>query len=175
MQYSTVQQFYSRLRADTQLGTEMSPQYLAMYDRWQQVFLRAMNIIFYICYCCSLVAGESTYHSSDAKMLRLKLLKVAENIDLMSKKIQQVLLILIYDWSTILIYDWLIVTILSCDWMIFTILICDWLQLGTDNLPEGAARPRRLALQDQVCAFCRSNTSHLTRVLLTTTRCGGPR
>ena len=99
-----------------QLGTEMSPQYLAMYD--------------------SLLAGESTYHSSDAKMLRLKLLKVAENIDLMSKKIQQ---------------------------------------LGTDNLPEGAARPRRLALQDQVCAFCRSNTSHLTRVLLTTTRCGGPR
>ena len=93
-------QFYARLRADTQLGTEMSPQYLAMYD--------------------SLLAGESTYHSSDAKMLRLKLLKVAENIDLMSKKIQQVLLILIYDWSTvtILIYDWLIVTILSCDWMI---------------------------------------------------------
>ena len=125
-----------------------------------------MNIIFYICNC-SLVAGESTYHSSDAKMLRLKLLKVAENIDLMSKKIQQVLLILICDWST--------VTILSCDWLIFTILICDWLQLGTDNLPEGAARPRRLALQDQVCFFCRINTSHLTRVLLTTTRCGGPR
>ena len=84
-------QFYARLRADTQLGTEMSPQYLAMYDRWQQVFLRAMNIIFYIS-DCSLLAGESTYHSSDAKMLRLKLLKVAENIDLMSKKIQQVLL-----------------------------------------------------------------------------------
>ena len=125
-------QFYARLRADTQLGTEMSPQYLAMYDRWQQVFLRAMNFIFYIS-DCSLVAGESTYHSSDAKMLRLKLLKVAENIDLMSKKIQQ---------------------------------------LGTDNLPEGAARPRRLALQDQVCRII---TSHLTRVLLTTTRCGGPR
>ena len=169
-------QFYARLRADTQLGTEMSPQYLAMYDRWQQVFLIAMNFMFYT-FHCSLVAGESTYHSSDAKMLRLKLLKVAENIDLMSKKIQQVLLILIYDWSTVTILscDWLIVTILSCDWMIFTILICDWLQLGTDNLPEGAARPRRLALQDQVCAFCRSNTSHLTRVLLTTTRCGGPR
>ena len=103
-------QFYARLRADTQLGTEMSPQYLAMYDRWQQVFLSAMNFTFYIS-DCSLLAGESTYHSSDAKMLRLKLLKVAENIDLMSKKIQQ---------------------------------------LGTDNLPEGAARPRRLALQDQV-------------------------
>ena len=70
-------------------------------------------VIFYI-FHCSLVAGESTYHSSDAKMLRLKLLKVAENIDLMSKKIQQVL---IYDWST--------VTILSCDWLIFTILSLD--------------------------------------------------
>ena len=128
VQYSAVQQFYSRLRADTQLGTEMSPQYLAMYDRWQQVFLRAMNFIFYICYC-SLVAGESTYHSSDAKMLRLKLLKVAENIDLMSKKIQQVLLILIYDWSTVTIlsFGWLIVTMLSCDWLIVTIMSCDWL------------------------------------------------
>ena len=36
----------------------------------------------------SLMNGDSTYHSSDAKMLRVKLLKVAENIDMMSKKIQ---------------------------------------------------------------------------------------
>ena len=46
----------------------MNPQYLAMYD--------------------SLMAGETNYHSSDVKTLRVKLLKVAENIDLMSKKIQ---------------------------------------------------------------------------------------
>merc|ERR1719211_402370 len=36
----------------------------------------------------SLMDGDNTYHSSDAKMLRVKLLKVAENIDMMSKKIQ---------------------------------------------------------------------------------------
>ena len=46
----------------------MNPQYLAMYD--------------------SLMSGETNYHSSDVKTLRVKLLKVAENIDLMSKKIQ---------------------------------------------------------------------------------------
>ena len=37
----------------------------------------------------SLMDGDNTYHSSDAKMLRVKLLKVAENIDMMSKKIQE--------------------------------------------------------------------------------------
>jgi hypothetical protein len=35
----------------------------------------------------SLGAGETTYHLSDAKTLRMKLLKIAENVDLMSKKI----------------------------------------------------------------------------------------
>jgi hypothetical protein len=35
----------------------------------------------------SLGIGETTYHLSDAKNLRLKLLKIAENVDLMSKKI----------------------------------------------------------------------------------------
>jgi uroporphyrinogen-III synthase len=35
----------------------------------------------------SLAVGETTYHLSDAKSLRLKLLKIAENVDLMSKKI----------------------------------------------------------------------------------------
>ncbi len=35
----------------------------------------------------SLGQGETTYHLSDAKSLRLKLLKIAENVDLMSKKI----------------------------------------------------------------------------------------
>ena len=36
----------------------------------------------------SLMDGDNPYHSSDAKMLRVKLLKVTENIDMMSKKIQ---------------------------------------------------------------------------------------
>ena len=35
----------------------------------------------------SLCRGETTYHLSDAKALRLKLLKLAEGVDLMSKKI----------------------------------------------------------------------------------------
>ena len=61
-------QFYSKLREYIRQGEEMNPQYLAMYD--------------------SLMAGETNYHSSDVKTLRVKLLKVAENIDLMSKKIQ---------------------------------------------------------------------------------------
>ena len=63
-----IAQFYSKLREYIRQGEEMNPQYLAMYD--------------------SLMAGESNYHSSDVKTLRVKLLKVAENIDLMSKKIQ---------------------------------------------------------------------------------------
>ena len=63
-----IAQFYVKLREHMELGEKMSPQYLQMYD--------------------SLMAGDNTYHSSDAKMLRVKLLKVAENIDMMSKKIQ---------------------------------------------------------------------------------------
>ena len=63
-----IAQFYFKLREYIRQGEEMNPQYLAMYD--------------------SLMAGESNYHSSDVKTLRVKLLKVAENIDLMSKKIQ---------------------------------------------------------------------------------------
>ena len=35
----------------------------------------------------SFTAGETNYHLSDAKNLRMKLLKIAENVDLMSKKI----------------------------------------------------------------------------------------
>ena len=35
----------------------------------------------------SLGNGETSYHLSDAKNLRMKLLKIAENVDLMSKKI----------------------------------------------------------------------------------------
>ena len=86
-----ISQFYVKLREYVQMGEEMSPQYISMYD--------------------SLMAGETTYHSSDVKMLRVKLLKVAENIDLMSKKIQA---------------------------------------LGSENLPEGIAKPRRFVLQDHV-------------------------
>jgi len=63
-----IAQFYSKLREYIRQGEEMNPQYLAMYD--------------------SLMSGETNYHSSDVKTLRVKLLKVAENIDLMSKKIQ---------------------------------------------------------------------------------------
>jgi len=63
-----IAQFYVKLREHMELGEKMSPQYLQMYD--------------------SLMDGDNTYHSSDAKMLRVKLLKVAENIDMMSKKIQ---------------------------------------------------------------------------------------
>ena len=63
-----IAQFYTKLREYIRQGEEMNPQYLAMYN--------------------SLMAGEANYHSSDVKTLRVKLLKVAENIDLMSKKIQ---------------------------------------------------------------------------------------
>jgi len=63
-----ISQFYEKLREYTAMGEEMSPKYVAMYE--------------------SLTAGETSYHSSDAKLLRVKLLKVAENIDMMSKKIQ---------------------------------------------------------------------------------------
>jgi len=63
-----IAQFYVKLREHMELGEKMSPQYLQMYE--------------------SLMDGDNTYHSSDAKMLRVKLLKVAENIDMMSKKIQ---------------------------------------------------------------------------------------
>merc|ERR1719300_1116152 len=63
-----IAQFYVKLREHMELGEKMSPQYLQMYE--------------------SLMDGDNTYHSSDAKLLRVKLLKVAENIDMMSKKIQ---------------------------------------------------------------------------------------
>eukprot|EP00090_Calanus_glacialis_P046327 TRINITY_DN9050_c0_g1_i1.p1 TRINITY_DN9050_c0_g1~~TRINITY_DN9050_c0_g1_i1.p1 ORF type:complete len:592 (-),score=219.64 TRINITY_DN9050_c0_g1_i1:173-1948(-) len=63
-----ISQFYDKLRDYTAMGEEMSPKYVSMYE--------------------SLTQGETSYHSSDAKLLRVKLLKVAENIDMMSKKIQ---------------------------------------------------------------------------------------
>ena len=63
-----IAQFYVKLREYIQAGDELSPQYLNMYQ--------------------SLMVGDSTYHISDVKLLRVKLLKIAENIDLMSKKIQ---------------------------------------------------------------------------------------
>merc|ERR1719334_2167422 len=63
-----ISQFYDKLRDYTAMGEEMSPKYVSMYE--------------------SLMQGETSYHSSDAKLLRVKLLKVAENIDMMSKKIQ---------------------------------------------------------------------------------------
>jgi len=63
-----ISQFYDKLRDYTAMGEEMSPKYVSMYE--------------------SLTLGETSYHSSDAKLLRVKLLKVAENIDMMSKKIQ---------------------------------------------------------------------------------------
>jgi len=63
-----ISQFYDKLRDYIAMGEEMSPKYISMYE--------------------SLTIGETNYHSSDAKLLRVKLLKVAENIDMMSKKIQ---------------------------------------------------------------------------------------
>jgi len=66
-QQPIITQFYSKLRESQELGLQLSPQYLSMYN--------------------SLMTGDTTYHSADAKLLRVKLLKVAENIDLMSKKI----------------------------------------------------------------------------------------
>lgn len=62
-----VSQFYDSLRTYMASGEELSPRYVAMH--------------------ASLVAGETTYQAGDVKMLRVKLLKIAENIDLMSKKI----------------------------------------------------------------------------------------
>jgi len=63
-----ISQFYEKLREYISLGEEMSPKYIAMYE--------------------SLTQGETKYQSSDAKLLRVRLLKIAENIDMMSKKIQ---------------------------------------------------------------------------------------
>ena len=48
--------FYVKLREYVKLGEEMSPQYMGMYE--------------------SLMLGDTTYHSSDVKLLRVKLLKV---------------------------------------------------------------------------------------------------
>jgi len=62
-----VSQFYDKLRELTVQGTELSEKYMTMSD--------------------SLWAGETTYHLQDAKTLRMKLLKLAEAVDLMSKKI----------------------------------------------------------------------------------------
>jgi len=62
-----ITQFYERLREYTEEGTALSEKYLEMSE--------------------SLCRGETAYHLSDAKTLRLKLLKLAEGVDLMSKKI----------------------------------------------------------------------------------------
>ena len=60
-------QFYDSLHTYMLSGEELSPKYVEMHS--------------------SLCEGETTYRADDAKMLRIKLLKIAENIDLMSKKI----------------------------------------------------------------------------------------
>lgn len=62
-----ITQFYERLSDYVKEGTDLSPQYLKMAD--------------------SLNNGETNYHLDDAKVLRVKLLKIAENVDSMSKKI----------------------------------------------------------------------------------------
>jgi len=62
-----VSQFYDSLRTYMLSGEELSPKYVDMHT--------------------SLTKGETTYRVDDAKLLRIKLLKIAENIDLMSKKI----------------------------------------------------------------------------------------
>lgn len=63
-----VSQFYDSLSAYITSGEELSPKYLAMHS--------------------SLMQGEVTYNLDDGKLLRVRLLKIAENIDLMSKKIE---------------------------------------------------------------------------------------
>jgi hypothetical protein len=63
-----VAQFYGSLAQYTRSGEELSPRYLAMH--------------------ASLMQGETTYNLADAKLLRVRLLKIAENIDLMSKRIE---------------------------------------------------------------------------------------
>jgi len=62
-----ITQFYERLSDYVKEGSELSPQYLKMAD--------------------SLNNGETNYHLDDTKVLRVKLLKIAENVDSMSKKI----------------------------------------------------------------------------------------
>merc|ERR1711962_1218746 len=63
-----VAQFYSSLAQHMVAGEELSPKYLNMH--------------------ASLMHGENTYNLDDAKLLRVRLLKLAENIDLMSKRIE---------------------------------------------------------------------------------------
>ena len=63
-----VAQFYSSLAQHMVAGEELSPKYLTMH--------------------ASLIQGENTYNLDDAKLLRVRLLKLAENIDLMSKRIE---------------------------------------------------------------------------------------
>jgi len=63
-----VAQFYSSLSQHMVAGEELSPKYLTMH--------------------ASLIQGENTYNLDDAKLLRVRLLKLAENIDLMSKRIE---------------------------------------------------------------------------------------
>jgi len=62
-----ISQFYDKLRLYMEEGTTLSEKYLEITD--------------------SLSNGETNYHLADAKDLRLKLLKLAESVDLMSKKI----------------------------------------------------------------------------------------
>ena len=59
---------------------------------WIRIHNPGLDCIFlfsvkYLQMADSLGLGETTYHLSDAKNLRMKLLKIAENVDLMSKKI----------------------------------------------------------------------------------------
>lgn len=63
-----VSQFYESLSQYVTSGEQLSPKYLTMHE--------------------SLMRGEPTYNLDDAKLLRVRLLKIAENIDLMSKRIE---------------------------------------------------------------------------------------
>lgn len=63
-----VSQFYDSLTTYIASGEQLSPKYLNMHS--------------------SLMLGETIYNLDDANLLRVRLLKVADNIDLMSKKIE---------------------------------------------------------------------------------------
>jgi len=62
-------QFYDKLKLQMNAGAELSDQYSMMYE--------------------SLLHGDTTYHLEDAKTVRLKLLKIGESVDLISKKISE--------------------------------------------------------------------------------------
>jgi len=62
-------QFYDKLKTQMNAGADLSEQYSMMYE--------------------SLLHGDTTYHLEDAKTVRLKLLKIGESVDLISKKISE--------------------------------------------------------------------------------------